>query len=239
MINENLISAYRFRRYLSCGDHYPKRGPNPAHEAMRAAKSVSAYVIFKGARHVATVQVFHGNACVVNVWQESEAYIKSAKARGQFTDDTAAFHHFQFQRGVATGYGYDKFTAALSGLIIDGHELTGHCSRFKSPKKPDGLPCYPSGFQVPAGYSAANHGYFSKESGNRLTAYDWRERAFEALGKPDANVESNWEAIATKAHEMEIEWQASDDCVSGFSDCYREAGLEYLKKRGYRVISAL
>lgn len=32
------------------------------------------------------------------------------------------------QRGQAGGYGYDKFTAALSGLTIDGHVLSDHSS---------------------------------------------------------------------------------------------------------------
>lgn len=31
--------------------------------------------------------------------------------------------------GYASGYGYDKFTAALSGLTIDGRKLTDHCGQ--------------------------------------------------------------------------------------------------------------
>lgn len=31
--------------------------------------------------------------------------------------------------GNALGYGYDKFTAALSGQTIDGHTLTDHCGQ--------------------------------------------------------------------------------------------------------------
>jgi len=33
---------------------------------------------------------------------------------------------FTTQRGRAGGYGYDKFTAALSGLTIDGHVMSDH-----------------------------------------------------------------------------------------------------------------
>jgi hypothetical protein len=201
---------------------------------MSAAKSVSALVIFKGSRHVATVQMYYGNACLVNVWQESDAYIRSAKARKEFTDDTAAFHAYQFQSGAAYGSWYDKATAALSGLIIDGHEMTDHCSRHKAPKKPDGMPCYPRDFKAPAGYSLANGGEFSRETGRQLRAYDWQEKATAALG---AN--ADWNSVLAKANELAAEWRASGDCVSGFADCYREAGLEFLKRRGYRVISAI
>lgn len=33
------------------------------------------------------------------------------------------------QAGYASGYGYDKFAAALSGLTIDGHEMGDHCAQ--------------------------------------------------------------------------------------------------------------
>jgi hypothetical protein len=34
-----------------------------------------------------------------------------------------------FSTGYAGGYGYDKLTAALSSLAIDGHALTDHCGQ--------------------------------------------------------------------------------------------------------------
>lgn len=39
----------------------------------------------------------------------------------------AARELFREQRGHAGGYGYDKKTAALSGLMIDGHTMADHC----------------------------------------------------------------------------------------------------------------
>jgi hypothetical protein len=73
-----------------------------------AGKSVSAYIVLnKQHKQVATVRAHFGNSgnCFVNIF-----------------DNTIGF-----QYGSASGYGYDKFTAALSGLVIDGIELHDHC----------------------------------------------------------------------------------------------------------------
>lgn len=74
-----------------------------------AAKSVSAYVILKKGKHIATVRAHfsNGGTCLVNVH-----------------DDKGGFQH-----GKAGGYGYDKFTAALRGLTIDGVTLNDHCGQ--------------------------------------------------------------------------------------------------------------
>ena len=63
----------------------------------KAGKSLSAYVILnKKGQHVATVRAHFsdGGTCLVNVHCDKDG----------------------FQRATAGGYGYDKFTAALSGL---------------------------------------------------------------------------------------------------------------------------
>lgn len=41
----------------------------------------------------------------------------------------------EFSSGYAGGYGYDKLTAAISGLVIDGHKLTDHCGEDATSKK--------------------------------------------------------------------------------------------------------
>lgn len=72
---------------------------------MAAAKSISAYVILKDGRHVATVQSHYGDGrCMVDVWPE----------------------HGELQQSTASGYGYDLFTAALSHHTIDGVKLYDH-----------------------------------------------------------------------------------------------------------------
>lgn len=42
---------------------------------------------------------------------------------------------FQTQKGTAGGYGYDKKTAALSSMTIDGHSLTDHCGQDDTSKR--------------------------------------------------------------------------------------------------------
>lgn len=45
---------------------------------------------------------------------------------GRVTVDVFNFPGAYLQQGVATGHGYDKFTAAIRGLVIDGHEILDH-----------------------------------------------------------------------------------------------------------------
>ena len=42
---------------------------------------------------------------------------------------------FTTQKGTAVGCGYDKFTAALSNMTIDGHNLTDHCGQDETSEK--------------------------------------------------------------------------------------------------------
>lgn len=70
-----------------------------------AARALSAYVVFKGADLVAKVLAAHGQSRVL------VEVIGGGKV----------------QTGKASGYGYDKFTAALAGLVIDGHVMADHC----------------------------------------------------------------------------------------------------------------
>lgn len=130
-----------------------------------AARSIRAIVIMRGKRHVATVQAHYGNSRVsVDVWH---------------TDGTP------LQQGSASGYGYDKFTAALSGLTIDGHKMTDHCGARKNP--PRGATVWPRDAKEPRGYRFANY----------------------------------------------------SAALDGYTDCYRESGLNYLTAIGYTIIQAI
>ena len=105
-----------------------------------AGKSVSAYVILKRHHHVATIRAHFsdGGVCLVNVFNHGRS--KSAEK-------------LPFQSGKASGYGYDKFTAALSGLEIDGHKLSNHCE-FSKPLPPSGV--WPRDAVAPRGWHFAN-----------------------------------------------------------------------------------
>lgn len=120
-------------------------------------KSVSAYVIMKGARHVATVNAYFGpgGSVLVNVFNVGDkAAQRCCIARKKPWPPTERGDGLFFQSGRAGGYGYDKFAAALSGTIIDGHEISDHCAR--SIKPPKGHTLFPEGFKPPKGYRLAN-----------------------------------------------------------------------------------
>lgn len=190
-----------------------------------AGKSISAYVILnKKGQQVATIHAHYSNGgqCLVNVW-----------------DDRAGF-----QQASAGGYGYDKFTAALSGLTIDGHTMSNHCGSEGVPKKPKGRATYPSDYKVKPGYELANWQQVSRATGSKVYSNSWYDRAKEALalvpeGEDGQMTESQWDVITLKAAELKKAWEESDDCERGYSSCFRKSGLDFLKALGYRVIQAI
>lgn len=194
-----------------------------------AGKSLSVYVIMKGARQIATVHVHfsNGGTCTADLWHRAgKARDRTNKALG------LPESHYGPQQGRAGGYGYDKETAALSGMYVDGHALTDHCGARKKP--PRGLPYFPADYKPPRGYSLANHGRYWTETGERIESFHWRDKARAELG-PD----SEWDDVEARARALRSEAEQAGEMVSGYSDCYREAGFKYLTARGYNVIRAL
>jgi hypothetical protein len=189
----------------------------------KAGKSISAYVVLnKKGEHVATIKAHFsdGGTCLVNV------------------------HDFngEFQHATAGGYGYDKFTAALSGMTIDGHKMTNHASSEDAPKPPKGHKLYPRDYQPKKGYSLANYTSISKATGRTVYSNDWYEKAYEALGIADTDADTKnarWEEVKETAFKLQREWEMSDDCETGYSSCFRESGLNYLRAIGYKVIQAI
>lgn len=191
----------------------------------KAGKSISAYVILnKSGKQVATVRAHFsdGGTCLVNVWDNATP---------------------EMQHATASGYGYDKFTSALSGMTIDGHSLSNHSSRDGAPKPPKGRVTFPRDYKPRKGYSLANFAHVSKATGGRLYIDHWRDLACDAMGvaRPEsAHMDlTDWEVIQEKAFQLESEWKVSDDCESGYTDCYKESGLKYLEAIGYRVMKAI
>ena len=80
----------------------------------RAGLTISVHIILKKGKEVARVHAHHGGVVQVDVFDNGELV----------------------HQGRAGGGGYDRFTAALAGAVIQGHELTNHCDRgtAKEPK---------------------------------------------------------------------------------------------------------
>lgn len=178
----------------------------------KAARSLSVYVIMKGKKHVATVRAYHpGSSCRVEV--------------SNLGDVPEGEHR---QTGTAGGYGYDKFTAALSGLKVAGHVMTNHCERMGAPRKPRGLPCYPDDAKPRKGYSFANRVEFFRDE---KTANKWQQVDTALLHRSGTEGEQ-YRMRLSRA-------EALGDYVSGWNDCYRRDGLNYLREIGFTVINAL
>lgn len=125
-----------------------------------AGRQLTVCVIMRGARHVATVRIHHGSTTVTaEISQDAEGCRRSEAAwakmvkRQPRSSDTAQTR-WGLQSKKVGGYGYDKSTAALGGMWVDGHQLTNHC---------DGgsLPCpkaghWPQDAKPPRGYRFAN-----------------------------------------------------------------------------------
>lgn len=127
-----------------------------------AGAAISAYVVLnKKGEHVATVNAHYSNGgtVTVDVWNHGAAVMRSfetARKIGRVSEKNLATHAdrapdyykeqadrinwvardlYGLQQGRAGGYGYDKFAAALAGLIIDGHTMADHCSRVPEAEK--------------------------------------------------------------------------------------------------------
>lgn len=204
-----------------------------------AGKSISAWVILnKKGVHVATVNAHYGNGgrVSVDVWNIGTAAVGNsfaiARANGRISDadlakrigkapdyykteesrvDWAAYDAMGMQQSAAGGYGYDKFAAALSGLIIDGHTMADHCGQVPEAEK---------------ARAALMRQYckFHDYSGERARAAEkgwdrayWDNRAAR-IGTSFANYSSE---------------------KGRFDSLHFTSGLERLRALGYKVIQAI
>lgn len=119
-----------------------------------AAQSMRAYVVLnRKGEHVAKVLAHYsgGGVCMVSVYQHGAALLRTVAALGYGAPDEEPdgdgkvdvghgkrkYPHdvAGVQTSRAGGGGYDKFTAALSGMVIDGHKMTDHCGARMPPPK--------------------------------------------------------------------------------------------------------
>lgn len=156
----------------------------------KAGAAISAYIVLdkKGA-HVATVNAHYsdGGRVTLDAWNIGKAVIRSfetARKTGRVSEkalaalaekapdyykeqtereDWAARDMFGLQQSSAGGYGYDKFAAALAGLIIDGHTIANHCGQVPEDEKKR---------------AALMRSYIKAvESGAPAAGKEWREKA--------------------------------------------------------------
>lgn len=158
-----------------------------------AGQSLSAWVILnRKGEHVATVQAHYANSggVTVNVRNHGDAACY-------------AYTVASLQVGRAGGYGYDKTTAALSGLYVDGVKLTNHCEeRLPRPKG-----CL------------------------------WQDSDRARIERKGYRL-ANWHG-PRKAGDPTYGRDGVPDEASGWTDAYRESGLDILRAFGYRVIQAI
>lgn len=162
----------------------------------------SAWIILKKDKVIAKVHAhFGGSRVVVNIYNW-----------GKGTEDC-------FQKGSASGYGYDKLTSALSGLIIDGISLNNHCGTDKKTEK------------LLKQYIQTN---LAKDFTKEDEEY-YRNKA-KKLGASFANYSifyngiksCNFEGDKTKAKK-----------TSYYTSLYLSSGLKKLEAFGYTVIQAI
>lgn len=124
------------------------------------ANLTASVILNKRGEHVATVQFFYGSSGTVycEVWNTEKAIMRcleTALKTGRVTAKqvakleseakycttpeskraSAAHELFRCQKGRASGYGYDKAAAALSGMLVDGHTMANHCGHVPEAEK--------------------------------------------------------------------------------------------------------
>lgn len=198
-----------------------------------AGKSVSAWVILdrKGVQ-IGRVQAYFANSGGVTVdvllWGD-DVTKRTAEAMGYaFGDDDKittyngkptrhageyAYKVAGVQSGRAGGYGYDKFTAALSGLFICEHQMSNHCgARMKRPKG--------RLWQDSDKARLAKKGY-------RLS--NWSQGMepgeLDRYGRPRELNRYGREGVP--------------DTASGYVDAYRMEGFAYVETQGFRFLKAI
>ena len=176
----------------------------------KAGKLISAYLILKNGEEIATVHSYYGDTLLLDVYESGKGLV---------------------YQGRAGGCGYDKFTAALAGAEIDGHKLTDHSA--KRVPLPKGKKLFPKSFKAPPGYGLANYG--SEFEGMRVGR--WLD---EDSGKYVWSVElSQEEQDKTGKRSRPLTEEEIKRVKSGYYDCYRKSGFDYLKDFGYKVIQVL
>jgi len=160
-----------------------------------AAHSIRAIVVLnKKGEHVATVQSHYSSSgtVTVDVWNEGNAVgrcfdtaDKLGKVSQASRDDRAnsEWSLFGLQQGRAGGGGYDKFAAALAGLIIDGHTVADHCGQVPEAEKAKSALMSKYNRAMDGTYMAKGDTAYWDDQARKLGARfaNWREGRYQSL----------------------------------------------------------
>lgn len=162
---------------------------------------VAKIILNRKGQHVATVQARYGSGggVQVDVWSQKPG------------ERWLSLTH----QSKAGGYGYDKYTAALAGAVIDGHRMANHC-----------------------GSGDAQH---EKKKAALLKAY--RKAARAGLTREETKVfEKKAERIGCRFANWcpsDFAPVTPDGRGYAWSSLHTVAGLERLSMLGYKIIDAL
>lgn len=205
-----------------------------------AGSAISAYIILnKKGDHVATLQSHSSGTVSIDVWTHDclteLACLKTALKTGRLSEkalinkmaeapdyyssasereEWAAHELYGLQQGKAGGYGYDKFAAALSGLIIDGHTMANHCGSVPE--------CEKTRASLLKRYWADMHA-----SPEHVKSEHYKT----ALAK-----QKEWDEKARKIGASFANWRTE---TNSYGSLHFQTGLERLEMLGYRIIQAI
>jgi len=221
-----------------------------------AGKSISATVILRGARHVATIQVHYANTggVRVDVWNVDEkARERCAAAMRKLGIDRSP-DDFMHQQGYASGYGYDKYAAALALLWIDGIRMVDHCGRDRKTDRllaryhrdvaaTSGGPCcqkIAKAYEAKAAKIGAHFANWEQltPDGEALTRAAIGERTINGGG----DIVLKYGLIRRSDHHARFDEyppEYTGRVIRRWSSLYIHAGTDRLRHMGYRVITAI
>lgn len=142
---------------------------------------------------------------------ERDALAKYDWRRADDRTNWAAHDLFGLQQSHAGGYGYDKRTAALAGLWIDGQQLADHCGTVANAEKARAA-------------LFAQYCKFHDYSGERARAV---EKGWDR---------AHWDKRAQKIGARFANWSTEKN---RYTSLHFQPGLERLETLGYRVICAI
>lgn len=188
----------------------------------KAGQVIAAWIVTDGrGRLMGKVQAHYGESRVlVNAWDLTPDGLEG------------------MQRGSAGGYGYDKLTAALSGLRVAGHVLSDHCE--VSLKPPKGAPGFALDHKPRKGFTLANRATWIRDNAESpWLALDMTQaRVSRFMGAPAHHTDDLDESERGALDQLRAA-KARGDIFEGYTSCHKAAGLDYLKAHGLRVHQAI